>query len=282
MSEAFLISEYYDASTARVTMVQDEMTATGSMEGNVPVKSLKTTFEVIDALQELGQSGVTELANHIGLSKSSIHKHLNTLAAYDYVVKEGEEYRLGFRFLDIGGHARTQFPGTNIIKPKVQELAEETNEVAQYMTEECGRAVVLFREADQSGVSSRTRVGTRMYLHQIASGKAILAKLSRSRVIEILDRHGLPRATDNTITDREELFAELDEIREQGISYSYGESTKGLYAVAVPMSAPNGSVLGACVVSGPSHRMRGEPMEKEIPNLLLSVVNEIELNIRHS
>lgn len=263
-------------------MAQEEMAATGSTKGNTPIKSLGTAFRVINALQELGRSGVTELANHTDLSKSTVHKHLNTLAAYDYIVKEDEEYRLGFRFLDIGGHVRAQFPGASIIKPKVQELAEETGEVAQYMTEECGRAVVLFREADLNGVPSRTRTGKRMYLHQIASGKAILAELPRDRVAEILDRHGLPRATDSTITDREQLFAELDEIRDRGLSYSYGESTKGLYAVAAPMSAPDGSVLGACVVSGPSHRMGGEPMEKEIPDLLLSVINEIELNIAHS
>jgi len=48
------------------------------------------------------------------------------------------------------------------------------------------------------------------------------------------------------------------------------------------MMAPDDTVLGACVVSGPSHRMRGEPMDEGIPDLLLSVVNEVELNIAHA
>lgn len=263
-------------------MASDDATRTDAPGRDVPIKSVETAFRVIDALQELETGRVTEVADRTDLAKSTVHKHLNTLAAYDYVVKEGEEYRLGFRFLDVGGHVRSRFPGSGIIKEKIQELAAETGEIAQYMTEESGRAVVLYREADRNGVPTRTRTGKRMYLHQLASGKAILASLPRERVDEIVDRHGLPPATDTTITDRDELYAELDEIRDRGIAYSYGESTKGLDAVAAPMADADGSVLGAAVVSGPSHRMRGEAMERAFPDVLLSIVNEIELNIAHS
>lgn len=250
--------------------------------GSASIKSLGTAFAVVEALKELQGGRVTEIANHTGMSKSTVHKHLNTMVAHEYVVKEDEKYRLGFRFLDIGGYVRSRFSGADIIKPKMQELAEKTDEVAQYMTEENGRTVVLYREEGRNGVPSQTRTGKRMYIHQTASGKAILSQLPRERVDAIVDKHGLPKATESTVTDRESLFEELDAIRERGISYSYGESTKGLYAVATPMSTPDDEVLGALVVSGPSHRMRGAPIEEEIPDLLLSIVNEIELNIAHS
>lgn len=254
----------------------------GGSSGQSRIKSLDTTFTIVESLTDLDGARVTELADRTGLSKSTVHKHLATLVAHGYVVKEGEEYRLGFRFLDLGGYVRAQFTGADIIKSKIQELAEKTGEVAQYMTEENGEAVVLYREDGHHGVPSRTRTGKRMYLHQVASGKAILAQLPEERVDEILERHGLPRATDTTITDPDELKAELEEIRENGVAYSYGESTKGLYAVAAPMMAPDETVLGACVVSGPSHRMAGEPIDEEIPEILLSIVNEVELNIAHS
>ncbi|WP_332900304.1 IclR family transcriptional regulator [Haladaptatus sp. CMSO5] len=246
------------------------------------IKSLDTTFAIIDAVKQLEAARVTDIATHAGVSKSTAHKHLATLVAHEYVTKTGNEYRLGFRFLDLGGHTRSRFPGAHIIKPKLQELAAKTGEVSQYMTEEYGQSVVLYREEGQNGVPSKTRPGTRMYIHQTASGKAILSQLPRERVEAIVDKWGLPKATSSTITDREALFEELTAIRERGISYSYGESTKGLYAVAAPMTDPDETVLGACVVSGPSHRMKGEPMEETFPQLLLSIVNEIELNIAHS
>lgn len=254
-----------------------------SMEtGGARIKSLDTTVSVIEALETLDGGTVTEIANEAELSKSAVHKHLQTLRSHNYIVQGGTEYRLSFRFLDLGGYVRTQFPEATLIKEKVRELADQTGEVAQCMTEEHGMAVVLFRESGTNGVPTRTRPGKRMYLHQTASGKAILSQLERSRVEEILDRHGLPQATSTTITDRESLFEELQEIREQGVAFSYGESTQGLYAVAAPVTDPEGEVLCACVVSGPNHRMKGGPMNDEYPNLLLSVVNEIELNIAHS
>jgi DNA-binding IclR family transcriptional regulator len=257
-----------------------ETPADGS--GKARIKSLGTAFAVVDALQALDGGQVTEVADRADLSKSTVHKHLNTLADHGYVVKEDDGYRLSFRFLDLGGYVRSQFPGANVIKPKIQELAEKTGEVAQCMTEEGGKAVVLYREAGHNGVPTRTRTGKILSLHQTASGKAILSQFPEERVEGIVDRHGLSRATESTITDREELFEELAAIRERGIAHSYGESTRGLYAVAAPMMAPDDTVLGACVVSGPSHRMRGEPMNEEIPDLLLSVVNEVELNIAHA
>lgn len=254
----------------------------GGSSGRATIKSLETTFTIVESMKEHGGGRITELADQTGISKSTVHKHLATLVEQGYVVKEDEVYRLGFKFLDVGGHARAEFLGTNIIKPKMQELAEKTGETAQFMTEERDRAVVLYREAGRKSVPSRTRTGKHMYLHQTASGKAILSQLPTERVHEIIDARGLPRATESTITDRDELLEELAEIRETGVSYSYGESTKGLYAVAAPMLAPDDTVLGACAVSGPSHRMRGEPMSEELPSIILSIVNEIELNIAHA
>lgn len=263
-------------------MNEDATRRSEEEEIDAPIKSLGTAFRVVSALKQNGSSGVTEIAAETGLSKSAVHKHLTTLVAHGYAVKEGDRYRLSLKFLDLGGYVRDQFPSTSIIKTKVQELAVETGEVAQCMTEQRGKSVVLYREAGTNGVPSRTRPGTQMYLHQTASGKAILSKLPIERVDQIIDRHGLPRATEATITDRDALVEELETIRERGVAYNVGESTRGLYAVAAPMTKPDGTVLGAIVVSGPNHRMRGSPMDEEYPGLLLSLVNEIELNIAHS
>lgn len=258
------------------------MANTDRSGGAAPIKSIATACRIIETLQAFDGGRLTDIAEHSDVSKSTAHKHLNTLAANDYVVKEDGEYRLGFRFLDLGGHVLSRFPGTNIIKPKLQELAEETNEVVQCMTEENGRTVVLYRESGGNGVPSRTRMGSRMYTHQTASGKAILSQLPRARVEAIVDRYGLPAATASTITDRETLFEELEAIRERGVAYNYGESTKGLYAISAPMLDSDDTVIGACTVSGPSHRMRREVMREEIKPVLLSIVNEIELNIAHA
>lgn len=254
----------------------------GQDGGGQRVKSLEHAFAIIQELQEREQAGVTELATATGLSKSSVYKHLATLGANDFVTKEGSEYRLGLRFLDIGADIRSRLHGAHVIRRKLREIAEETEETAQFSTMEHDRAVVLFRDTGRRGVLTKGRVGKRFYLHQTAGGKSILAQLSDEHVREILDANGLPAATPNTITDESVLLDELEEIRERGFAYNFEESTEGLRAVGVPLRGPNGEVLGAFAVAAPTHRMRGDRLENELPDLVQSVVNELELNLAHS
>ncbi|WP_408957226.1 IclR family transcriptional regulator [Natrinema sp. 74] len=255
----------------------------GDLEPRSPtIKSVETSLEIVDELQARDGARVSELAEAIGKSKGTIHKHLITLLKHDYVVKAGDEYRIGLRFLDVGGYALRQIDGLQYIEPKIRELADLTGETVQFSVEQRGRSVILERKAGQKGVFSRARIGKRFHMHQVAGGKAILANTPDERVREIIARHGLPAATDETITSEADLFEELETIRERGYAFNIDESTQGLHAVAVPLMGPDDDVFGAFAVAGPSHRMRGDRFKTEIPDTVQSVVNELELNLTHS
>ncbi|WP_312911695.1 IclR family transcriptional regulator [Natronosalvus caseinilyticus] len=249
--------------------------------GTPTIKAVETSHAVIKVLQELGQATVTEVSTHTDVSKGGVFKHLKTLQESGFVVREDNEYRLGLRFLDIGGQLRYTHPGSQIIKDKMQELAEETNETSIYTVLDDTRTTTLFRETGSRGVSTRTRIGKRLYPHETAAGKTILSQLSEEEVERIIDDVGLPAVTKNTITDRAEFLDELHVVREQGYAFNLGESVEGLIAMAVPL-VPDGEVLGACSVTGPYHRMKGDPVNEDISETLLSFVNELELNIAHS
>ncbi|WP_435361886.1 IclR family transcriptional regulator [Haloarchaeobius sp. DFWS5] len=254
----------------------------GDTPNGATLRSLERTFTLIKELERRDGAGVTELAEAVDLSKSSVHKHLTTLRAGDFVRKDGDRYSLGLRFLDIGGYVRNQLEGNTLVQTKLREIAAESGETVQFTVEEHGRAVVLYRETGTQGVFSRGRVGKRFYMHQTAAGKAILSQMPTSRVREIVEQHGLPAATKNTITSEEELLETLETARERGFTLNRGESTRGLHAVAVPISAPNDAILGAFAVAGPVHRLNGETIEETIPNLIHRGVNELELNLAHS
>jgi DNA-binding IclR family transcriptional regulator len=170
---------------------------------------------------------------------------------------------------------------SNLAAIVAADLAEKTDERALFMTEEHGRAVYLYRGVGNHAVRTNSRIGTYRHLHTIAGGKAMLAHMADPRIEAILNRWGLPRQTENTITEREELFDRLAEIRERGVAFNDEETIEGLRAVAVPILGPDDTVYGALSVSGPSHRIRGEWFEDEIPNLLLGTANELELNLEY-
>lgn len=199
-----------------------------------------------------------------------------------YVVKEGDVYNIGLGFVDIGEYARNRKEAYKLAKPKVEELADETNERCQFVVEEHGRGVYIYVETGSHAVETNSRVGKRLHLHSTSVGKAILAHLPTSRVDEIVEETGLPKQTENTITNCDELEEELERVRERGVAYNREGNIEGLRSVGAPVLGPNGHVIGALSVSGPTHRMKGERYEETMPDLLLGAANELELNLKYS
>lgn len=247
-----------------------------------PIKSVENTFAVVEALRDLNGAGVSELAAHVDLPRSTVHNYLSTLEQEEYVVNEDGRYRVGIRFLELGAHARNRRKIYEIAKPEVESLAEETGELANLLVEEHGRGTYLQRARGSQAVQVEAHVGTRVPLHSTALGKSILAYTPEERIDEIIDMHGIASATQNTITDREELFDRLETVRERGYSFDDEERLRGLRCVAAPILSNDERVLGAISVSGPSHRIKGEYFRETIPNALLEAVNVVELNITYS
>lgn len=246
------------------------------------VKSDRRLLEILLGLKELDGAGVTELAEHLDLAKSTVHNHLSTLHDAKFVTKEGTEYHLGLRFLDLGEAARLHRTESDRIKRKVDSLADQTDERAQFIVEEHGFGVYLYRSRGEKAVSTDSRIGRHIPIHATSAGKSILANLPEERTAEILDGADLSPLTKHTITDHDELMDELETIRERGYATNIEESTTGLRAVGAPILRPDGSVVGAISISGPTHRLKGEIFEQEFPNLVMGATNEIELNISFS
>lgn len=244
------------------------------------LKTVETSLAIVDVVQESGGATVSEIAAAMEMPPSTVYGHLHTLEEHGYLVKEDDEYHLGLMFLCKGGHARLRRPIYEPAIEKVDLLAEETQERAQFIVEEHGRGYYLHTAIGDHAVQVNARLGRRKYLHSSASGKAILAYLPRPRVEEIIDEHGMPALTQNTIIDRDELFEELEAVRERGFSFNNEESIDGLRAIGVPVIGDDDTAEGAISVSGPTNRMQGDWFEEEIPNLLLGVSNELELNLK--
>lgn len=245
------------------------------------VQSVDTACKVIKALKELDGAGVTELANHTGVTKGTIHCHLATLNENELVCKEDDKYRLSLRFLELGEYTKQNIDILNIVKPEIRNLADEHDARTQFVVEEHGRGVfVKHYVASSSHVPLPPKLpGITFSLHGTSSGKSILAFLPEERVDEIISMHGMDQLTENTITDKQQLYDELAEIREQGFALNDSENQHGLRAVGAPILDPNNYPLGAISISMPASRMPGEKFHSEIPEIVLNTVNVIEVNV---
>lgn len=246
-----------------------------------PLKSVETAITIVEALQELNGGRIYEIAEHTDLPNSTVYKYLNTLRKHDFVVKDGQQYRLGLRFLTFGGYTRSMVVPSDRIWETTKKLANWTNEMAHFTTQEHGRPVMLYAFRGENGVQTRANIGQRLYMHQIAAGKAMLSTMSDEEIRAIVDRHGLPKATENTITDEEVLFEEIEEIRETGVAFNREESAKGVHTAGVPVVLQGDTAIGAFTVAGPAHRLKGDRLTEELPDKLNEAVNELQLNLRY-
>jgi DNA-binding IclR family transcriptional regulator len=257
------------------------------MDGRSPDGSPRTlqtvsrAFDVIRGLESLGGARLTELADHLDLSKSVVYNYLSTLREEQFVVKEGDTYSLSLQFLLVGEYVRNRNALYRNGKDELEALAESTGEYAHLTTEQHGLSVNLYKMSGATAVGSDYQVSKLQradYLHVSATGKAILAHLSRERVEWIVDRYGLPGRTSETITDREALFDELETVRERGYAVNAEEEVRGLQAVGAPVVAAD-DVLGSISVSGPIKRMRDPDYHDEVVEAVVSTANVIEVNV---
>jgi DNA-binding IclR family transcriptional regulator len=245
--------------------------------------TIERGFEIVSLIMRKDGARVTEVASELDIAPSTAHKYLATLYDERFLVKEGDEYHIGMRFLTIGGYAKRRTPAYEVAVKKVRSLADQTGERAQFVVAEHGRAIYTETVvSNPTAVMTDRRNGKVRYLHSSAAGKAILSCYSEAAVEAVIDRWGLPAETEQTITDREELFAELDRIEDDGVAFNDEESIDGLRSVGAVVRAEDDTAIGAISVSGPANRLKGDRFRKELPDTLLGVVNEIELTIAYS
>ena len=240
------------------------------------IKSVRTSFAIVDELIERDGAGVTEVAEALGISKTTVHTHLSTLSELGYVYQDGDRYHASLKFLTTGNLVRERFDLYRYGRSIANALAESTGEVVHLAVEEEG--VVHFLHAARGGpqaIESVTPSGETAFLHATAVGKSMLAEMPEEQREDIIAR-GLEPVTPRTITDPELLREELDRIREEGYAVNDQEQVLGARSVGCAVKYVSGGLMGAIVVSGHASRFDEDRME-ELATDVMGAANQIEI-----
>lgn len=246
------------------------------------IRSVETAFSVLKHVKENEGAGVTAIANALSVSKSTAHSHLRTLESLGYLVETDDGYRTSLRFLEFGHHARAKYNLYESGKSEADQLAQSTGERCQIMVVEDFRGVYIYQTAGDQAVRTDSHIGSDVDLHATAVGKSYLAHLSSEELETYLERVGLPARTDQTITDRDEFLAELEQVREQGYAVNHEERIEGMRAVGAPILTEEGDVLGSISVSVPTTRIEGDIHDTDLPGHLQRSARVITLKTTYS
>lgn len=245
------------------------------------IRSVDISFNVIDTLQNNGKMTITELANQLDHSKSTISSHLRTLKKRQIIVRDPEGYRLSLKILNMANRVRDQIGNYDVIREEVDKLAEDTGEIAQFGIEEHGSISYLYKSSGNNSVETASRVGTQQPMYSTSLGKTILAFLPADRREEIIRTMEFTPKTPKTIRSREDLLEQLDQIVDQGYGIDDEENIEGLRCVSAPVKNDE-TVVGAVSLTGPASRFVDEKIHGELADRVKRAANVIEINTKFS
>ena len=228
-------------------------------------------LDLLEALGDERELGLTELGRRSRLSPSTTHRQLATLAARGYVQRSPEtgQYMLGHRLLQLA--RRSEHPEARlrtIARPymlRIRKVCGETTSLA--MLE--GADIVCLEQLPFGGeLRTLAELGRRGPAHANAAGKAMMAFMDPEIALAQLGHEPLRRFTEHTITAHARLLEELDVIRARGYALDFEEYEAALSCVAAPIFDSCNEVVGALSVAGPSARM-GDLDERQALGQLL-------------
>lgn len=238
--------------------LQEEPAASG--ERAAPDYSIAVLDRALDLLEALaaapGPLGVTEAARQVGASKSAAFRVLSNLERRGYVGKDlvTARYVLGTRLAFLGERSLETLDLRQLARPSMEALHRQFGETVNLGVLVGAEVVYIDMMESDHGLRMAARVGARDRAHSTALGKAMLAYLVPERQKIVLSRP-LAQLTARTITDADDVRAELALVRARGLAEDNGENEIGARCVAAPIFDHGGAVIGAISISAPESRL---------------------------
>ncbi|GGO50780.1 MULTISPECIES: IclR family transcriptional regulator [Streptomyces] len=220
------------------------------------VQSVDRAVSVLEILARHGEAGVTEIADELGVHKSTAFRLLGVLENRGLVgqAKDRGKYFLGAGVLRLAGAAAVRMDISQEGGPVCRDLADELGETVNIAVIDDDAAVNIMQARGPASVTAQNWLGRRTPLHATSSGKVLLAHLPTT-LREGLIARTLPRITEQTVTGTVALRRDLETVVQQGFAIAVEELEVGLAAVAAPVRAHDGKVIGALSASGPVYRL---------------------------
>lgn len=201
--------------------------------------------------------GVAEIARLTGLTRSTTHRILASLARHELVIKVNERgrYALGPHVIRLASVLNASRDLLYLAKPIMTRLRDETGEtVGFHVLHSDSRVIVDQVESLEPLRRTYTEIGEPLPLHQGAPGKVLLAFAPDQLRQQVL-RGALEAATEHTIVDSKKLEKDLAETIKRSYALSYSERVRGIHTIAVPVFIQTGEVVATLSITGPSSRL---------------------------
>lgn len=196
----------------------------------VPKGTIQRTALILSALENADRLTLSRIVAVTGLSRTSVHRTLEQLVELRWVHRDGMNYRLGLRMIELGAAAAQQNMLRRAALPTLHRLHRISGCVVHLGVLDGDEAVYLEAIGDERSIASNSRVGKRLPAASSTIGRALLAA------------HGIDSP-------------EAERVRQTRLVYDQEQCMKGFGCAAVPIGRVESSQAAALSVFGPSARI---------------------------
>jgi len=227
--------------------------------------------------------GVSDLSRAVGLSRSTTHRYVATLAGLGYLQQDAEtrKYRLGPRVLDLGFSAINSMELRHISAPHLKALSDSTGHTVNMAVLD-GADIVYMERCRAPGppqIDLNLHIGARLPAYCTSMGKVLLAFLPPAERDGVLDGLQLTRRGPNTITAKRELLVELEGVRERGFAVNNEELAYGLRSIAAPVRSQTDGVVAAVNIAVHRSLVSMDELLEDLAPALVATAGEIAARI---
>ena len=204
--------------------------------------------------------GIANIADELGMSRSTTHRYVITLVALGYLEQgASRKYRLGLKVTDLGMSVLNATGLREHAHPYLEELRQRTSYTVSLAVLDGPEIVYVDRvrslRRGQNDNDLGLHPGSRLPAYCTAMGKLLLANLPQEQQREILASMKLKKRGPNTITSKEALRDELDEVREESFAVNDEELAPELHSIAVPVRNEAREVVAAVSLAAPTTKI---------------------------
>ena len=217
------------------------------------VKSATRTLDIIEYIVAHDRPLVAQdIAVALGIPVSSLSYLLGTLVDRGYLNRDGRRYSAG------PGLQRLQarpggFTLAERAAPLVRTLRVQLNETTSFFVRTGWEVEAIVTETSDQALRYAVPTGSRLPMHALASGKALLAALPDDELDRYFAESERTRFTPSTVTGEKALRREIEEIRKSGIALTDEEFSLGIRGIGRVVTV-GGEAVGALSVAVPKAR----------------------------
>jgi len=226
------------------------------------VTAVERVIDIFEAFQASQRPlSLTDLADAVGIPKSTCHAIVSTLTARGYLYSLARPRSLypTKRMYDVTRDILDKDPFVERMTPMLERLRETSRETV-ILGKRQGDSVVYLQVVESTNsIRYSAKPGDIKPLHSSSIGKALLGSLKEADLRAWFDGRTLPSITTSTITDPEALITDILQSRRAGYFQTRGENVSDVWAVAAFFAVHNETL--AVAVAGPRHRMEASLAE---------------------